>query len=94
MKVVFHIDEESRWDMLLGNVRNFLKEKSNSEIAVVANGSAVKYYMQTASIDDVLLDQVDFVACSNALANNDINIAVLDDRIRVVNAGVVELVRL
>ncbi|MBG9982944.1 hypothetical protein HZY86_07590 [Aerococcaceae bacterium DSM 111020] len=91
MRVLFHIDEEASWGMLLEHVRNFLKEIPDAEITDIANGSAVNHYTQSEAIDNSLLNHVDFVACNNALRSNKIDLGTLDNRIRVVKAGVVEI---
>lgn len=93
MKVLFHIDEENKWDMTLANVKNLLHEEKEAEITVVANGAAVKFYpTEDARIKD-LSEQVDFVACKNSLKGNEIEPEELSHSIRLVKAGVVEIVR-
>lgn len=92
MKVVFHVDEINKWPMVLANVKNFKREIPEAAITVVANGEAVKYYV-SADWDRELLQTVDFVACQNALNSNTITAEAVPITIRIVNAGVVELVQ-
>ena len=43
-KVIFHIDENARWQMLLGNVENLLRALGSGHmtVEVLANGEAVQ----------------------------------------------------
>lgn len=91
MKVLFHIDEENKWDMTLANVNNFLHEEKEAEISVVANGAAVNFYLTEDTRITDLSKQVDFVACSNSLKGNKIKLEEIDKSIRIVKAGVVEI---
>lgn len=61
MHVVFHINEEERWDMVVSNVNNFLAEEGDTKISIVANGHAVNYYLND-ELSDMILNQVDVVA--------------------------------
>lgn len=61
MHVVFHINEEERWDMVLSNVNNFLAEEGDAKISIVANGHAVNYYLND-ELSDMILNQLDVVA--------------------------------
>ncbi|MBG9988691.1 DsrE family protein [Aerococcaceae bacterium DSM 111176] len=93
MKVLFHVDEADKWKMTLANVNNFLSEVIAAEITVLANGEAVKYYSQNNDISADLLERVDFVACQNSLNGFEIDQQELDERIRIVAAGVVEIAK-
>lgn len=93
MKVVFHVDEEARWELVLANVKNFLKEVPKAKITVVANGPAVKYYIQANNMDAAFSRKIDFVACNNTLTAHEINPALLNASIGIVTAGVVELAK-
>lgn len=93
MKVLFHIDEAEKWQMTLANVKNFLREVPDAKITVLANGPAVKYYVQENNISIELMETVDFVACNNSIRGFEIDPATLNESIRVVPAGVVEIVR-
>ena len=82
MKVVYHIDEMEKWDLLLANVRNmcaFYEAAGHAAtIEVVANAA-----LQEAG---VLL-----AVCANALAANGVGADALVPSAHVVPAGVVEL---
>ena len=101
IKVIFHIDEMQKWELLLNNVANLLKsfdETAVKTIEVLANSEAVKAYAQDragvtfSKMDDLAQKGVRFVACRNAL--NGLNIAKeqLYPFVDSVPAGVRELV--
>ena len=54
-KVIFHIDENARWQMLLGNVENLLRALGSGHmtVEVLANGEAVQKY--AAVLRDVMM---------------------------------------
>ena len=45
-KVIFHVNELSKWEATLANVSNLLVDLANEavEVIVLANGEAVRYY--------------------------------------------------
>ncbi|MDF2478864.1 MAG: dsrE [Sphingobacterium sp.] len=92
--VIFHIDEEEKWPLLLGNVKNLLRGMA-AEVEVLANGVAVNGYKSEELINQMshLNDHgVQFVACRNALNAHRILKEDLSAFVSVVPAGVVELV--
>lgn len=100
VKVIFHIDESSRWGLLLKNVQNLTKvvDPKSARIEVLANSEAVEFYAGSASDGDKGLMQglskagVRFVACNNALKGMGIAKEQLLPSVEVVPAGVVELI--
>jgi intracellular sulfur oxidation DsrE/DsrF family protein len=101
-KVIFHIDEISKWKLLLGNVSNLLKGIDNEKlyIEVLANSEAVKYYDTNQDLDadistmeSLNKKSIKFVACNNALMAYDIKKDDIIHFVDIVPAGVVELVR-
>ncbi|AFM41708.1 hypothetical protein Desaci_2783 [Desulfosporosinus acidiphilus SJ4] len=99
-KVIFHIDEMNKWDLLLGNVSNLLKAAGEDKysIEVLANAEAVKHYdlkhgLTSQNVMESLSnDGVKFVACNNALMANDLKRDTLFTFVEIVPAGVVELI--
>lgn len=100
-KVIFHIDEMNKWQLLLSNVRNLLEAIENKTISieVLANSEAVKYYDSTKNYDININDMVTlhgkgikFVACNNAIATYKIEKDKIFDFVDIVPAGVLELV--
>jgi uncharacterized protein len=103
-KVLFHINEPSKWNTLLANVNNLIKDlgQDNVIIEVVANGMAVvDYTINSVRNDNDFLNEVGyavnlgvkFTACRNSLIGNKINEELIPDFITVVAAGVTELVK-
>lgn len=101
-KVVFHIDEISKWKLLLNNAANLLEALGDEKIyiEVVANSEAVKYYdsNQNLHIADNKMEYlnkkgVKFIACNNALTAYEIKKHNIFQFVDIVPAGVVELVR-
>lgn len=101
-KVIFHIDEINKWELLLGNVSNLLNSIDNEKlyIEVLANSEAVKYYNINKNLDAVFnimeslnIKGVKFVACNNALMAYDLKRDNILHFVDIVPAGVVELVK-
>lgn len=49
VKVMFHIDESTKWNLLLRNVQNLIQtvETDTSKIEVLANSEALKFYLKS-----------------------------------------------
>lgn len=105
MKVLYHIDAEAKWHMVLENAKNMLKYgKENNvtfEIEIVANGIAVvgllqevaeksKWYLE---MNELYNEKVVFAACNNALNKFNPGKCPLCAFATVVPAGVVEIVK-
>ena len=101
VKVIFHIDELDKWELLLKNVNNLLHaidiEKSNIE--VLANSEAVKFYnlnndlnTDVTSMEGLSRKGIKFIACNNALNSYNIKKENLIDFIGIVPVGVLELI--
>ena len=106
-KVIFHIDENARWQMLLGNVENLLaaSESGHMTVEVLANGEAVQKYASsilgngndsdqslTAKMASLHREGVTFAACRNAMRANHLTEHDLHPFVVTVPAGVMELV--
>lgn len=100
INVIFHIDELSKWKLVLKNVSNLLHgvDIDRSNIEVLANSEAVKFYLkrepntEIAALKDLNSKGVRFVACNNALNSYSIRKEDLIDFIDIVPVGVLELV--
>ncbi|MDR3601973.1 MAG: DsrE family protein [Desulfosporosinus sp.] len=99
-KVVFHIDEQDKAELLYHNISNLIKDigGENLEIEVVANSDAVKVFLRStdkfeAMFKELAQKQVVFCACANAMRNLGIQKDELFDFMTVVSAGVGELVK-
>lgn len=96
MKTIFHIDNNDKWPVVFGNVKNLIKEynDNNYDIIVLANSKAVLNYLNNDIIENVLSlsnSNVTFKACNNALNNLKVDKDKLNSKIEVVPAGVFEL---
>lgn len=96
LKVVFHIDEMEKWDLVLKNAKNFYEGAENPEIAIVANGDAVRAYLKEseyeAKFNMLLGGDIELLACENALNRCDIGGREILPYVKKVAVGVIELV--
>ncbi len=102
IKVIFHVDELNKWDMVLKNVSNLLHagEIEKLKVEVLANGEAVKFYDLTADLkrdvsvmEKLNANGVRFVACNNALNGLKIKREALIKFIEIVPVGVLEIIK-
>lgn len=100
-KVLFHIDENKKWKLLLANVSNLLDaiDGKSYNVKVVANAEAVKYYDPSQNLDrdvnamkELKAKGVEFIACNNALRTHKIEKSHIINLVTIVPAGVLELV--
>lgn len=92
MKVIFHIDEMSKWGMVLSNVLNLKESDHTAEISVLANGEAVSYYKKhREKIENLINKDIVFLACNNSLKSRRIKPEDLMNGIEIVPVGVYEL---
>lgn len=100
-KVIFHIDELAKWNLVLANITNLLEgvllSNETIDVEVLANSEAVEYYRNNKDINLKLVDLnmkgVKFLACNNSLKGNNIKADDLIDIINIVPVGVFELVK-
>lgn len=102
-KAIFHIDQLEKWDLLTKSVSNLLEDMSDVQVdvEVLANGGATAYFDSTndAIETDVynlkkLQEQgVVIIGCNNSLTNQGITKENLYPFVKVVPAGVSELVK-
>lgn len=98
LKVVFHVDEVDRWSMVLTNAKYFKALEPNSSVIILANGSAVLFYIHphTSLVElthALQKDGIQFEACRNALKGYGIAEAILPQYVMPVDSGVVELAK-
>lgn len=101
-KVVFHIDEMEKWDLLLANLENLINGFDEEIIVkVVANSVAVNYLNSTSNLkqkveklEELTKRKIEFLACENALKGQNINKENLFEFVQTTPAGVVELTKL
>lgn len=97
--VIFHVDEVAKWFLTLGNISNLIADCRSREtdymIEVVANSEAVKAYVtadNAGAMEHLSKQGVDFVACNNALTAFKISPPALFSFVRIVPAGITELI--
>ncbi|MEL7565009.1 MAG: DsrE family protein [Dehalobacterium sp.] len=96
-KVVFHVDENEKWHLVLTNVENTIAAGEDIEIMVLANAKAVQEYAVNGDARERMIKLsslgVSFVACQNALKANNIEKNDLPQFVTIVPAGIVELIK-
>lgn len=104
LKVLFHVNENDRWNVTLGNITNLIKDvkEGNADIIVLANGPSVAAYADAEKIEIMrgLSEKgAKFLACRNSLekmcADNVIciNEENLPSFVGVVPAGITEIIK-
>lgn len=102
LNVVFHIDEIKKWPLVLGNVKNFIKDigEMSYSIEIVVNAVAVMVFAVENEAMEVLLQEMETLkgqrvkisVCRNALNANSLAEANLPRFVDIVSAGVTRLV--
>lgn len=97
MKVIFHINEGSKWSTVIGNVNNLLKAGSKDvvSIEILANGDAVRGYTQAdlgIGMHELVEKGVRLSSCQNAMNAFELTAEMLHPFVKVVPAGVLRLV--
>lgn len=100
-KVIFHIDELNKWNLLLKDVSILLDASSIEKfyIVVLATSEAVKYYEPNKILEaDINFMKnlnnkgVKFVACNNSLMTYNINKDNIINFIEITQIGTLELI--
>ncbi len=93
-KVIFHIDENSKWPTVMSNLANYLEERSDSDIKVVANGDAVIGYRDNKEVRNFIKNhpQITFDSCHNAMQSHDVSEEELPEDVIQVPAGIPAIV--
>lgn len=102
LKVVFHLDFDCTptFELALNNIANFLNDVGDADVAVLANGFAVKLFVKTVSakfrerLEELNKKGVKFYICNNALNIHKINKEDVFDFCEIVPAGITKLVEL
>lgn len=100
-KVIFHIDESSKWELTLKNAANLMPliDMEASQIEILANAEAVQDFRNKEAnpYGEAMLrlskQGVYFAACNNALKGMGIPPEQLMPFVHVVLAGVLELMQ-
>ncbi|MCQ8213569.1 DsrE family protein [Cetobacterium somerae] len=102
IKTVFDINQEERWNTLIGNLKNVVKrmKEINSEysLEVVIMGTAINGIKKLSDIvekddlEELINQKVVFSVCNNTMKKYNVKKDELYDFIQIVPAGVIELV--
>ncbi len=99
-KVIFHVDELAKWNLVLSNLSNLVNalKVGDFQVDVLANSEAVRYYESQDSHQDFFKMEklaqtgVRFVACNNSLRAQKLNPDDLFNFVEIVPVGVLELI--
>ncbi|MEG0328570.1 MAG: DsrE family protein [Erysipelothrix sp.] len=95
MNVIFHLSESVRFDHCYANIINLIKLQSDVEaIELLVNGEAINL-LRHGNNDRIskLIPSVNVVACNNAMVAHHISGEDLVEGVKVVPAGVYELIK-
>lgn len=102
IKTVFDINQEERWNTLIGNLKNVVKrmKEINFEysLEVVIMGTAINGIKKLSDIvekddlEELINQKVVFSVCNNTMKKYNVKKDELYDFVQIVPAGVVELV--
>lgn len=100
MKVILHVDEEGKLEVALGNIKNLLKLNKDIIIELLVHGHPIfnlkedyaKEHGVFSDLKDVSDKGVVIAACNNSLNKFNINKDELLAFVKVVPAGVMELI--
>ena len=99
-KVIFHIDENSKFKLLLANLNNLIQSMDQEPITieVLANSEAVKLFVlndinevEHTNVQNLINKGVIFSLCNNSLRSNKIDPSLLIQNVHIVPTGVKEL---
>ena len=99
-RTIFHIDETSKFKLLLANVNNLIQSMDQEPITieVLANSEAVKLFVlnditkdEHTSVQNLINKGVIFSLCNNSLRSNKIDPSLLIQNVHIVPTGVKEL---
>lgn len=100
MKVILHIDEDGKLEIALGNIKNLLNLNKNITIELLIHGNPIfnlkedyaKEHGIINELKDVFNKGVIIAACNNSLNKFNIDKNELLSFVKVVPAGVMELI--
>lgn len=100
MKVILHVDEKGKLEVALGNIKNLLNLKENIEIELLVHGDPIFDLKEKCAKENNLFEDLKSVsengviiaACNNSLNKFNINKDELLEFVKVVPAGVKELI--
>ncbi len=104
IKVVYHIDDNTRADNLLRNVKNHLEASPGVKIVVVGHGKGIDFMLKNAqdangnpydvAMQTLAANGVEFRVCNNTLKSRKLTADAVAYPATVVPSGVAEVARL
>ncbi|MBV7390710.1 MULTISPECIES: DsrE family protein [Enterococcus] len=95
MKVVFHVDELEKLRQARHSIESLLLDEPKCQVILVINGEAIQGYLlpkMTKFIKEY--PNVEFHACHKSMRGFQVRTKQLSEKIKVVPAGITDLVRL
>lgn len=97
LQVIFHMNDNQRWQMLISNIKN-LKEwlsisEEKGEVEILLNGEAVEMALQHSSmaLSETFGLNIKIAVCQNSLNSRGYTSEMLQEGCDIVPVGVVEL---
>ncbi|MDP2026682.1 DsrE family protein [Sulfuriferula sp.] len=104
IKVVYHIDDNTRSDNLLRNVKNHLDASPGVKIVVVGHGKGIDFMLKNAqdangnpydvAMQSLATEGVEFRVCNNTLKSRKLTADAVAYPATIVPSGVAEVARL
>ncbi len=97
LRVVVQVSDINNIDQTLTSCNNLINEIPEAEVEVVFHQSAINAVIRDSSVEsrirDLMRRGVAIVACRNSMRSRNITEDRLIDGVKIVNAGVAEIVR-
>lgn len=101
MKVILHVNENDHLKIALGNIKNLLSSGEEIQIELLVHNDPIRFLTKNISkethfiesLKDISEKGVIIAACNNTLNNLNLKKEDLLDFIKVVPAGVLELIK-
>lgn len=97
LRVVVQVSDINNVDQALTSCNNLINEIPDAEVEVVFHQSAINAVVRGSTVEDRIRDLmrrgVTIVACRNSMRSRNITEDQLIDGVKIVNAGVAEIVR-
>lgn len=99
MKLIIHIDEIDKWNLVVGNAVNAKAVKANSEIEIIVHGTAIVVLKEKVAENFGLKDKlislneknIKIKCCNNAFNKFDMKKSELLSFVEIVPAAIVEI---
>lgn len=93
MNVVFHLNESTRLNIVLSNIRNILK-MDDVFVVLLINGEAINLFKNKEFEIDVNSERLKMMVCKNSMISNKVLESDLPTNVEIVPSGVYTLTKL